>query len=281
MSFEIQELRDVIKIAVLLNMVKGEKLEVARLKHRIDRVCGGDICVDLPDVKKSLRDLSSEGLLLNQDNVVRLTKRGDRLSNEWRSLLLKRDPVLEVVAGLTDGSITGLVVILSAYIASLASNLTLFVALLTLSSVSITNFSSFLLGGITEDLSDIVTLQNLVNYSLGDIPDRKERGKSLRLAKRLFMVLHRQTGRSNLYSATLCSLTTFAAGSVPIAIYMALQFPLGIIFSLVTVGVVAGGFLVHYRSRKTKVHWKVTLFETSVIILIAVVASLLIGVQAI
>lgn len=36
-------------------------------------------------------------------------------------------------------------------------------------------------------------------------------------------------------------------------------------------------FLVRYRSRRSKVHWKIMLPETAVIVTIAVIASLLIG----
>ena len=59
---------------------------------------------------------------------------------------------MEVVAGLVDGSITSLVVILSAFIATFTATsifhdvkTVIFTAFLTLSAVAITNFSSFLL----------------------------------------------------------------------------------------------------------------------------------------
>ena len=106
--------------------------------------------------------------------MVQLTAQGQRLGKEWESLLLKKEPIMEVVAGLVDGSVTSLVVILSAFIATITTtstflnnlNAVIFAAFLTLSAVAITNFSSFLLGGITEDLNDIMTLQTLMNYSL-------------------------------------------------------------------------------------------------------------------
>ena len=99
--------------------------------------------------------------------------------------------------GLSDGSITSLVVILSAFIATFTASThflgnpktVVFAAFLTLSAVAITNFSSFLLGGITEDLADIMTLQNLMNYRLSDIPDKKERDKSLLLVQKLLLCL--------------------------------------------------------------------------------------------
>jgi hypothetical protein len=199
------------------------------------------------------------------------------LGKEWASLLLKKEPILEVVAGLVDGSVTGLVVILTAFIAGLALKTMAFAAFLTLSSVAITNFSSFLLGGITEDLADMITLQNLMNYSLSDIPDGAEREKSLMLVKRLFMVLHKEISRSNLFAAIICGTTTFLAGIVPILTYFILPEPFHIVVSLAIVGAVVGVFLVRYRSRWSKVHWKVTLLETAVIVAIAVIASLLIG----
>jgi uncharacterized membrane protein YfcA len=199
------------------------------------------------------------------------------LGREWQSLLLKKEPILEVVAGLTDGSITGLVVILSAFIAGLAASAAAFAAFLTLAAVALTNFSSFLLGGITEDLADMRTLETLMNYSLGDIPDKKERGKSLLLVEQLFLVLHKEISRSNLQAALICSATTFIAGIIPIMTFLTLPQPLNIILSLLIVSAIVGIFLVRYRSKKTKVHWKVTLFETIAIVIIAVIASLLIG----
>jgi len=199
------------------------------------------------------------------------------LGREWRSLLLKKEPILEIVAGLSDESVIGLVVVLSTFIAGLYINSAVFAALLTLTAVSLTNFSSFLLGGITEDLADMMTLQNLMNYSLSDISDKAERSKSLTLVKQLFTVLHKEISRSNLYAATISGITTFLAGSLPIVAYLILPEPLGIILSLCVVGTVVGFFLVRYRSKRTKVHWSITLLETVVIIMIAVLASLLVG----
>jgi VIT1/CCC1 family predicted Fe2+/Mn2+ transporter len=122
-----------------------------------------------------------------------------------------------------------------------------------------------------------MTLQNLINYSLGDISDKKEKGKSLMLVEQLFIVLNREINRSNLQAAFTCSATTFLAGIIPILAFLLLPKPLDIILSLFIVGAVVGIFLVRYRSRRTKVHWKITLFETIAIVIIAVTASLLIG----
>ena len=234
------------------------------------------------ELDKALKEMSAEGLIKEQEDTVQLTAQGLSLSKEWESLLLKKEPILEIVAGLVDGSITGIVVILSAFIAGLAGrplsvNTTIFAAFLTLSAVAITNFSSFLLGGITEDLADILTLQNLMNYSLSDIPDKKERDKSLMLVKRLFTVLNKEIHRSNLYAAVICGTTTFLAGSIPIVTYIFLTTPLNIIVSLTIVAIVVGIFLVRYRSRKTRVNWKITLAETLAIVAIATIASLILG----
>ena len=143
--------------------------------------------------------------------------------------------------------------------------------------MAITNFSSFLLGGITEDLADMITLQTLMNYSLSDIPDKDQREKSLKLVKDLFAVLHKQINRSNLVAAIISGITTFLAGMLPIFAYFALPKPINMIVSLAVVGTVVGVFLVRYRSRRSKVHWKITLLETIVIIAIAVVVSLIVG----
>ena len=277
MSFAIEELPDVIRVIVLLNLAKGSKLSKQTLQRRIDKVCVNIACINMGEIEKTLKGMSSEGIVTEDDNTVQLTERGLKLGREWESLLLKKEPILEVVAGLVDGSITGIVVILSAFVAALSTSLAVFAALLTLSAVAITNFSSFLLGGITEDLADILTLQNLMNYSLSDIPDKGERDKSLMLVKRLFTVLGKQIHRSNLYAAIICGTTTFLAGIIPIIIFIALSPPFNVIVSLSVVAGVVGIFLVRYRSKKTRVHWKITLYETIAIVVIAVIASLLLG----
>ncbi len=279
MAFEIQELPDVIRIMVLLNLSKGRAVHKTTLKKRIDKVCVSLACIDMSELENSLKEMAIEGLIVEKDDTVQLTKQGLKLGREWESLLLKKEPILEIVAGLVDGSITGIVVILSAFIASsvLTKNAAIFAAFLTLSAVAITNFSSFLLGGITEDLADILTLQNLMNYSLSDIPDKSERDKSLLLVKRLFTVLDKEIHRSNLIAAIICGTTTFAAGSIPIVTFMVLEFPLNIIVSLGIVAAIVGFLLVRYRSKKTRVNWKITLYETLVIVVIAIVASLVLG----
>ena len=277
MSFEIQELPDVIRVIVLLNLSKGNKVRKDFLKRRLDRVCTGHVCIEMSDLEKTLQEMSDEGLITQSEDAVQLTKQGFKLSKEWASLLLKKEPILEVVAGLVDGSITGIVVILSAFVAALTTQTAVFAALLTLSAVAITNFSSFLLGGITEDMADIMTLQNLMNYSLSDIPDKKERDKSLILINKLFILLNKEIHRSNLYAAIICGVTTFFAGIVPIATYILLPSPYDIVLSLSIVAAVVGLFLVRYRSKKTRVNWKITFIETMVIIIVATVASLILG----
>ena len=230
MAFEIQELPDVIRVIVLLNLGKGNKVKKSILKTRIDRVCANYACIEITELDKALKEMSAEGLIVEKDDMVQLTPQGQRLSKEWESLLLKKEPIMEIVAGLVDGSVTSLVVILSAFISTITSAATLlgspktliFAALLTLSAVAITNFSSFLLGGITADLADIMTLQNLMNYSLSDIPDKKERDKSLMLVQKLFTLLGKQIHRSNLYGAIISAVTTFIAGIIPIATYLSL-----------------------------------------------------------
>ncbi len=277
MSFEIQELPDVIRVVLLLNLAKGNRILKTTLKRRLDKVCASYTCIELNELEKALKEMASEGLIVEHDGAVQLTEQGKRMSKEWESLLLKKEPIMEIVAGLVDGSITGIVVILSAFIAALTTQITIFAAFLTLSAVAITNFSSFLLGGITEDLADIMTLQNLMNYSLSDIPDKKERDKSLFLIKKLFILLDKEIHKSNLYSAMICGTTTFLAGSIPIITYIVLPSPLDIIVSLTMVAFVVGIFLVRYRSKRTRVNWKITFFETIAIVIIATVASLFLG----
>lgn len=277
MGFDIQELPDIIRVIVLLNLSKGATSQKSSLKNQIDRVCTDYVCVEMSDLEKTLNAMASEGLIHYADGSVKLTEQGIKLGKEWQSLLLKKEPILEIVAGLVDGSITGLVVIVSAFVAKLPIRAAAFAAFLTLAAVAITNFSSFLLGGITEDLADMLTLQTLMNYSLRDIADHEERNKSLMLVKHLFTVLHKEISRSNIMAALICGTTTFIAGVVPTLAYLMLPKPIDIILSLAIVATVVGVFLVRYRSRRTKVHWKVTLFETAVIVVIATIASLIIG----
>jgi len=262
---------------VLLDLSKGTKTPKSSLKRRIDKLCVTYACIEMSELGKALKEMSSEGLIIDNDDTVQLTPQGLKLGKEWESLLLKKEPILEIVAGLVDGSITGLVVILSAFIAALTRNAAIFAAFLTLTAVAITNFSSFLLGGITEDLADILTLQTLMNYSLSDIPDKNERDKSLLLVQKLFTLLSKEIHRSNLYAAIICGTTTFLAGSIPIITFISLSSPLNILFSLAMVAVIIGVFLVRYRSKKTRVNWKITLYETIAIVVIATIASLVIG----
>jgi len=276
-AFEIQELPDVIRVIILLNLSKGKRMRKSTLKRRLDRVCTSFTCIEMSELEKAVKEMASEELIIDNNGTVQLTEQGLKLGKEWKSLLLKKEPIMEIVAGLVDGSVTGLVVILSAFIAALTTHLAIFAAFLTLSAVAITNFSSFLLGGITEDLADIMTLQNLMNYSLSDIPDKKERDKSLLLIKKLFILLDKEIHRSNIYSAVICGTTTFLAGSIPIITYIVLPSPLNIILSLTVVAFIVGIFLVRYRSKRTRVNWKITFFETIAIVIIATLVSLLLG----
>jgi hypothetical protein len=283
-AFEIQELPDVIRVIVLLNLSKGNAMPKTVLKRRIDKVCTNFACIDMSELEKALMEMAAEKLIMENDNSVKLTEQGIKLGKEWQNLLMKKEPILEVVAGLVDGSITSLVVILTAFISALSGSAVLlgaktviFAAFLTLTAVAITNFSSFFLGGITEDLADILTLENLMNYSLSDIPDKKERAKSLMLVKKLFIILGKEIHRANLYAATIVTGTTFLAGSIPIATFLFLPYPINIVLSLTLVAAISGIFLVRYRSKKTRVHWKVTLMETLAIVALATVASLILG----
>ena len=78
----------------------------------------------MTELDKALKEMSVEGLIVEKDDMVQLTAQGQKLGKEWESLLLKKEPIMEVVAGLVDGSITSLVVILSAFIATLTGTTT-------------------------------------------------------------------------------------------------------------------------------------------------------------
>jgi hypothetical protein len=124
-SFEIQELPDVIRVIVLLNLSKGIRIKKSILKNRVDLICVGYACVEMSELDRALREMVDERLVVENDNMVQLTPQGQKLGKEWESLLLKKEPIIEVVAGLVGGSITSLVVILSAFLATLTANATL------------------------------------------------------------------------------------------------------------------------------------------------------------
>jgi len=126
-------------------------------------------------------------------------------------------------------------------------------------------------------LADMLTLQTLMNYSLSDMADGEQKNKSLMLVKHLFSVLHKEISRANIRAALICGSTTFTAGIIPALAYLTLPKPLDLIISLAIVITVVGVFLVRYRSQRTKVHWKVTLLQTVAIVIVATVASLIIG----
>jgi hypothetical protein len=108
LSFEIQELPDIIRVIVLISLSRGAGLQKALLKHRMDRVCANYVCVEMDDFDRTLDEMASEGLILKEGGMVQFTEQGAKLGKEWRSLLLRKEPIIEVVAGLVDGSITGL-----------------------------------------------------------------------------------------------------------------------------------------------------------------------------
>ena len=65
MAFEIQELPDVIRIIVLLNLSKGKPMPKMALKRRIDRVCSSLACVDMNELEKALKEMTAEGLIID------------------------------------------------------------------------------------------------------------------------------------------------------------------------------------------------------------------------
>lgn len=276
MSFEIQDLADILRILTLIEL--GEKVVSRRgLEHRICRLCKGRFNIDAKDFNETLKSMVEEGLLSASGDHVKLTDKGAEIGREWRKFLFRSEPVLEVIAGIADGTVASLVVIASSLIAGLTVKVTLIASILSLIIVSITNFSSFLLGGMTEDLADLTTLQNLIIYSLSDIPDKVEKEKAIYLAKELLDLLRKERSRMNVLSALTCGGATFISAAVPIAIYLILPQPIDIFLSFLIIAAMIGLFLVYYRSRKMKIHWKITLLQTIAVIIGAAAISLLLG----
>jgi VIT1/CCC1 family predicted Fe2+/Mn2+ transporter len=277
LSFEIQDLPDIIRIITLIQFGKSKSFDVSTLKSRFDKMCTPRLSIEKADIERTLKEMENEKLISGSNGKYQFTKQGETSSNSWSSFFIRKEPILELIAGLADGSVTGLVVILSSLVGSLPIQTTVFAALLTLAAVAITNFSSFFLGGVTEDFSSLLNLRDLINYSLSDIPDRKERDKSLDLIKQLFLLFNDETKERNFRSAIISGITTFLAGSLPIFIYVYLPEPWNTIVSLAIVIGIIGYFLIFYRSKLSRVNWKITMFETLLIITIAVIASLLLG----
>lgn len=276
MSLELQDLEDLLRTLILVEL--GDKVtSKSRLKQRIRGLCDGDLCVDGVDLDETIRSMIEEGLVVDYGEAIGLTEKGAKISSEWKSFLFKHEPILELVVGIADGSIASLVVIISSIIAGLASKVTLIASLLSLAVVALTNFSSFLLGGITEDLADLATLQNLIAYSLSDISDARERERALLLTRGIFNLLRAERSRLSIYASLICGVTTFASGIAPLIAFLLLPYPMDMIFSLLIIGVMIGVFLVYYRSRKMRMPWRIILFQTVVVIAIAVTVSLLLG----
>lgn len=276
MSFEIQNLDDLLRTLILVELDK-RTVSKSRLRHRIESICDRDPCIDWRAFEENLKKMVEEGLIIDYGDSIRLTSKGAKISSEWKRLLYKDEPILEVVVGIADGSITSLLVIISSIIAGLTSKVAFIASLVSLVVVSLTNFSSFLLGGVTEDLADLATLQNLVTYSLSDISDANERERALLLTKGIFNLLRVKRSRSSIVASLICGATTFISGMAPLAIFLSLPYPIDILLSLPVVGVMIGLFLVYYRSRKTMMPWKIILFQTLVVIAVTVAVSLLLG----
>jgi hypothetical protein len=265
------------RVVLLINFGTSCECEKGLLAGRIRKFLGCYTCVDEADFDYSINELAEEGLVTIQGEKILMTDKGAKLSKELKSLFFKREPILEIVAGLTDGSITGLIVILSSFLGGLGHSTTIFAATLTLATVALTGFSSLVLGGKTEDIADLISLKTIMEHGFHNLPDIEERDKSLMVIKNLFTVLKEDIGRANFNSAILSAAATIFSGLLPIVFYLILPKPFNIIISLGFVAVIVLAFLVRYRSKKTDVHWRVTLLETVGLIIVSVIISLIVG----
>ncbi len=74
MAFEIQDLPDVIRVIVLLNLSKGKAVTKTELKQGLDKVCASLACIDVTELEKTLKEMSAEGLIIDNGDAVRLTE---------------------------------------------------------------------------------------------------------------------------------------------------------------------------------------------------------------
>jgi VIT1/CCC1 family predicted Fe2+/Mn2+ transporter len=278
-AFHPQDINDLIKVIVLINFDKsGESLR-GQLHRRLNKFLGREPLQQVShyDFNDTIDEMVREGLASMDGERVRLSERGKVLSKEFKSLLFKQEPILEITAGLSDGSIAGLIVVVSAYVASLGRAATLYAAALTITAVALTGITSLLLGGKTEDLADLLTLRRLMEHDLYNINDKEERERSFLLMQDLFHVLKSEINKSNSASALIFIVTCILSGLTPVGLDLVLPQPLGIVASLTIVLTVVGLFLVRYRSKKTGIHWKFLILETFGLIISSVIVSLLLG----
>ena len=279
MAFYPQDINDLIKVIVLINFDKsGESLR-EQLHKRLNKFLGREPLqrVSHNDFNETIDEMVLEGLANVDGDRIRLSERGRSLSREFKSLLFKQEPILEITAGITEGSIAGLIVIVSAYAANMGRAAVLYAAVLTITAVALTGITSLLLGGKTEDLADLINLRRLMEHDLKQIGDKEERERSLMLIKNLFEVLRTEITKSNLSSTLVYIVTCISSGLLPIGLDLVLPQPYGIIISLAFVSTVVGFFLLRYRSRKTQTHWKFLIVETFGLIIASVIVSLLLG----
>ena len=201
MSFEIQDLPDLIRIMTLIRFGNRQSLDKQETNNWVIRFCTPTACIEDIDFDTTMTEMTSEGLIIQDSKRITLTEQGSKLCKKWQYFFGKQEPIMEIIAGLTDGSITGLVVILTAFFSRISMGTTTFAALLTLAAVAITNFSSFFLGGITQDISDLMNLHDLIHYSVNDLPDIAQRDKSMMLIKELFAILNKRIKYMNILSA--------------------------------------------------------------------------------
>jgi VIT1/CCC1 family predicted Fe2+/Mn2+ transporter len=277
--FHPQDINDLIKIIVLINFDKSGESYKENLRRRLNKFLGREPLqhVSHKDFNETLDEMVGEGMAKVDGDRITLSKRGKILSQEFKSLLFKQEPIFEITAGISDGSIAGLIVIVSAYVANLGRAAAIYAAALTITAVALTGITSLLLGGKTEDLADLITLRRLMEHNLYSIGDEEERERSFLLMENLFEVLRSEINKSNLVSALIFVVTCIFSGIVPVGLDLILPQPLGIVVSFTIVISVVGVFLVRYRSRKTQINWKFLILETFGLIIASVIVSLLLG----
>ena len=127
-----EELPDVIKIVTLLEL-QNKKREPLRtsLVSKLDKICGRDICITPTEFDDAMVEMAAEGLVVvTPEGIVELTRQRTPPKRGVGEPLRRRRTVFQTITGLTDGSITGLVVILSSYLTNLDTSHTIFAYIL-------------------------------------------------------------------------------------------------------------------------------------------------------
>lgn len=279
MSFEIRELADLIELTILLSIYKKGLYSKEALETKVEKYLQKSFDITASDLGEALHDMKARGLIEKVDEKYRLTDLGLRIGEEWKDLLTERRPTFEITVGMLEGIAGSLLLILTTFLLGMARTLSFITIFLGIISLSITNVSSTIVGGKTEDIEDALSLKNLIQYSVNNVPDKKERKRSQQYISSLFNVLRSEISQHTTFKALIAGGATLMAGLAPLVPFMLLPNSMGLIFAFIIIGFLIS-ILVYFRSTVMKIHWTTILRETILVIALVIIVSLVVSVYA-